>query len=60
MQRMWKKCTKSINEAIKNFPIMHQFCNGDINKLFLLLRKGVCPYEDMDNREKFDESLIPP
>ena len=60
MQRMWKKCTKSINEAIKNFPIMHQFCNGHINKLFLLLRKGVCPYEDMDNREKFDESLILP
>ena len=39
---------------------MHQFCNGDLNKFFLLLRKGVYPYQDMDNREKFDETLIPP
>ena len=39
---------------------MHKFCNGDINKLFLLLRKGVYPYEDMDSREKFDETSIPP
>ena len=31
----------SKNEAIKNFPIMHKFCNDDLNKLFLLLRKGV-------------------
>ena len=36
-----KKYTKSINEAIKNFLIMHQFCNGDLNKFFLFLRKSV-------------------
>ena len=26
-----KECTKSKNVAIKNFPIMRQFCNGDLN-----------------------------
>ena len=34
-----------------------KFCNGDINKFVLLLRKGVYPYEYMDNLEKFDETL---
>ena len=31
--------TKSINELIEKFPRMHQFCNGDLNKFLLLLRK---------------------
>ena len=53
-----KKCTKSINDAIKNFPIMYQLCNGDLNKIFLLLRKGVYPYEDMNSWEKFNETSI--
>ena len=39
---------------------MCQFCNGDLNKNFLLLGKGVYPYEDMDRYEKFDETSIPP
>ena len=26
----------------------------------MLLRKGVNPYEDMDNWEKFDETTLPP
>ena len=36
-----------------------KFCNGDINKFVLLLRKGVYPYEYMDNLEKFDETSLP-
>ena len=32
-----------INRIIKNLPNVYQFCNGDINKLTLLLRKGVYP-----------------
>ena len=52
-------CAKSPNEAIKNFPNLRKFCNGDLNKFFLLLRKGVYPYEYMDNWKKFDETSIP-
>ena len=28
---------------IKTFPNTYQFCNGDLNKFALLLRKGVYP-----------------
>ena len=51
--------TKSINELIKKFPKMYQFCNGDLNKFVLLLRKGVYPYEYMDSWERFDETSLP-
>ena len=39
---------------------MYQFCKADLNKVFLLLRKGVYPDEDMDSWEKFDKTTIPP
>ena len=39
----------STSEAIKSFPIMYQFCNGDLNNFFLLFGKGVYSYEDMDS-----------
>ena len=32
---------------------------GDLNKLVLLLRKGVYPYEYMDSWERFDETSLP-
>ena len=42
-----KKCGdksyKSINGLIKKFPDTYQFCNDDLNKFILLLRKGVYP-----------------
>ena len=44
----------------RKFPSIYQFCNGDLNKFILLLRKGVYPYEDMGNWEKFSETTIPP
>ena len=47
-----KKCYKSINELIKTFPRIYQFCNGDLNKFVLLLRKCVYPYEYMDSWKK--------
>ena len=56
---MGKKCSKLINEAIRNFLITHQFCNGDLNKFALLLRKGVYPYEYIDSWEKINETSIP-
>ena len=37
-----------------------QFCNGNLNKFVLLLRKCVYPYEDMDSSEKFDEETSLP
>ena len=52
----WKR---PINELIEKFPSIYQFCNGDLNKFVLLLRKGVYPYEYMDSWEKFDENTIP-
>ena len=55
-----RKSTKSIDRLIETFPRMYQFCNGDLNKFVLLLRKGVYPYEYMDSWEKFDETTLPP
>ena len=52
--------TKSINELIEKFPRIYQFCNGDLNKFVLLLRKGVYPYEYMDSWERFNETSLPP
>ena len=57
----WKKLyTKSENESIKNFPTLYKFSNADLNKLFLLLRKGIYPYEYIDRWERFAENTMPP
>ena len=59
-----KKCKKSYtrltNESIKIFPTLYKFCNSDLNKFFLLLRRGIYSYEYMDNWERLDENKIPP
>ena len=47
---------KPINGLIKKFPNTYRFCNKDVNKFVLLLRKGVYPYEYMDSWEKFNET----
>ena len=54
-----KRCTKSTNGLVKKFPYIYKFCNGDLNKFVLLLRKGVYPYEYMDSWEGFDETSLP-
>ena len=54
-----KKCTKSINGLIKKFLCINQFCNGDLCKFVLLLRKGFYPYEYMDSWERSDETSLP-
>ena len=53
-------CEKITEGLIEKFPGTYQFCNGNLNKFVLLLRKGVYPYEYMDSWEKFDENTLPP
>ena len=44
-----KSYEKDFNkELIERFANIYEFCNGDLNKFILLLRKGVYPYEYMD------------
>ena len=55
-----KEYEKEINkELIERFANTYKFCNNDINKFIMLLRKGVYPYEYMDGWNKFNEELIP-
>ena len=54
-----KNYNKDFNkELINRFSSTNEFCNGDINKFVLLLRKGVYPYEYMDGWERFDETSL--
>ena len=46
-------------DLIKKFKNTYSFCNNDLNKFILLLRKGVYPYEYMDNWERFNETSLP-
>ena len=46
-------------ELIKRFANNYNFCIGDLNNFILLLRKGVYPYEYMDNWERFNETSLP-
>ena len=55
-----KNYEKDFNkELIKRFTNSYRFCNKDLNKFILLLRKRVYPYEYMDNWERFNETLLP-
>ena len=48
---------KDFNEELINrFLSTYKFCDKDINKFILLLRKRVYPYEYMDSSERFDET----
>ena len=46
-------------ELIKRFTNTYEFCNKKLNKFVLLQRKGVYPYEYMDNWERFNETSLP-
>ena len=46
-------------ELIKRLGNIYNFCNRDLNKFIFLLRKGVYPYEYMDNWERFEETSLP-
>ena len=55
-----KSYTRITNGSVQKFPTLYKFCNGDLNKFFLLLRKGIYPYEYIDSWERFVENTIPP
>ena len=46
-------------ELIKRFASTYEFCNNDLNKFVLYLRKGVYPYEYADTWERFSEISLP-
>ena len=46
-------------DLINRFANTYRFCNEDINKFILLLRKDVYPYEYMDSWERFNETALP-
>ena len=50
------------NELIEKFANTYKFCDNDLDKFIMLLRKGVYPYEYMDGFngwDKFNEKIIP-
>ena len=58
------KCNKNHNkdfnkDLIKRFAKTYEFCDGDINKFILFLKKGIYPYEYMDSWKRFDETSLP-
>ena len=58
--RCKKNYEKNFNkELIQRYINTYEFCNGDLNKFNLLLRKGVYPYEYMDSWQRFDETSSP-
>ena len=46
-------------ELIQRFANTYEFCNRDLNKFILLLRKGVYPYDYIDSWQRFDETSLP-
>ena len=49
----------SHDTLIKKFHNTYQLCDNDFDKFNLLLRKGVYPYEYMDEWGKFNEDKLP-
>ena len=46
-------------ELIERFANTYKFCDNDLDKFIMLLRKGVYPYEYMDGWDKCNEKIIP-
>ena len=60
MTNVKNKSHKSINSLIEKFRSTSQFCSGYSNKFVPLLRKGVYPYDYMNDWDKFEETQLPP
>ena len=50
---------KPISDLIKRCSNVYSISNGDLDKLLLLLRKGVYPYEYMNSWNRFNECKNP-
>ena len=58
------KCSKNYKkhftkDLIKRLANIYEFCDRDINKFILLIRKRVYAYEFMDSWKKFNETSFP-
>ena len=47
------------NELIERFANTYKFCDNDLDKFIMLLRRGVYPYEYIDEWNKFNEKILP-
>ena len=55
-----KEYEKEFNkELLERFANTYKFCDNDFNKFIMLLRKGVYPYEYIDEWDKFNEKVLP-
>ena len=58
-----RKCANSAKQKIKaliaKFPNTYQLCDNNVKKFILMLKKGVYPYEYMDDWFKFDDKELP-
>ena len=39
---------------------MYKFCNGNLNKFNLLLKKGIYPDEYIESQKRFNDTSLPP
>ena len=52
--------SSKIDEELRNrFKNIFKFSNNDINRFTLLLRRGVYPYEYIDDWERFNKTKLP-
>ena len=58
------RCKKNYEEKfnkedlIQGFANTYEFCDADLSKFILLVRKGVYPYEYMDSWQGFDQTSL--
>ena len=52
-----KICFKE--DLVKRFSNKNKFCGGDIDNVYLMLRKGVYLYKCMDSYKRFNEPSLP-
>ena len=55
-EKLWKRVWWGFSQEI---PKQLGFCDGDINKFYLMLRKGVHRYEDMNSWQRLNEISLP-